>query len=443
MSVFGGMAKGERNRIKHRVKTAMADQAEREGRFLGGRPPYGYRLVDAELHPNPEKAAAGIHLHRLEPDPVTAPVVRRIFEEFLAGRGWRAIAHGLTQDGVPSPSAYDPARNPHRPGQGWAFSAVRAIVDNPRYIGRQVWGRQPRHERLLDPAAPQDGHVTVQLWADRSKWQYSLDVVHEPIIDEMTFERAQALLRSKGGDRTRAVRSPKVSTPYLFAGRVICGACGRKMSGHRTESRLGYQCRLRADYALTVNDRHPKSVWLPERKLVIAVFDWLNELFSPAQRSSTLAQIADAGGGPSAVHQTAEADLKDIERRIARLVDAVESGAFEAADVADKLRVLRDRRERVHKLLKATPPSAPLDVQAASDLLDRFGGLVGLEAHLTDEERRALLTDCHLNVRFDPWSRTAVFKVALDCGVSARVGGGMPAFSDWRLLPWGFRAEAV
>jgi DNA invertase Pin-like site-specific DNA recombinase len=47
MSVFGGMSKGERNRVKLRVRTAMAAQAQIEGRFLGGRPPYGYTLADA------------------------------------------------------------------------------------------------------------------------------------------------------------------------------------------------------------------------------------------------------------------------------------------------------------------------------------------------------------------------------------------------------------
>jgi DNA invertase Pin-like site-specific DNA recombinase len=55
MSVFGGMSKGERNRIKLRVR-AMAAQAAIEGRFLGGRPPYDYRIADAGLHPNPAKA---------------------------------------------------------------------------------------------------------------------------------------------------------------------------------------------------------------------------------------------------------------------------------------------------------------------------------------------------------------------------------------------------
>ena len=39
MSLYGGMSKGERNRIKTRVRAAMAAQAAIEGRFLGGRPP--------------------------------------------------------------------------------------------------------------------------------------------------------------------------------------------------------------------------------------------------------------------------------------------------------------------------------------------------------------------------------------------------------------------
>jgi hypothetical protein len=38
MSVSGGMSKGERNRIKIRVRPAMASHAQLEGHFLGGRP---------------------------------------------------------------------------------------------------------------------------------------------------------------------------------------------------------------------------------------------------------------------------------------------------------------------------------------------------------------------------------------------------------------------
>lgn len=87
MSLYGGMSKGERNRIKTRVRTAMAAQAAIEGRFLGGRPPYGYVLADAGPHPNPGKAALGQRLHVLELDMAAAPVVRRIFTDYLAGTG--------------------------------------------------------------------------------------------------------------------------------------------------------------------------------------------------------------------------------------------------------------------------------------------------------------------------------------------------------------------
>jgi site-specific DNA recombinase len=93
---IGELSKGERNRIKIRVCTALAAQAQLEGRFLGGRPPYGYRLADAGPHPNPAKAADGKRLHRLEIDPDTAEVVRIIFASFASGKG--IFAHRLGPD---------------------------------------------------------------------------------------------------------------------------------------------------------------------------------------------------------------------------------------------------------------------------------------------------------------------------------------------------------
>ena len=135
MSVLGGMSKGERNRVKIRVKAAMGAQAKDEGRFLGGRPPYGYLIADAGPHPNPAKAADGKRLHKLDIDPEAMPVVVRSFSEFGAGSGLYAIAEGLTRDGIPSPSAHDPGRNSHRSGIAWNKFAVRAILTNPRYTG--------------------------------------------------------------------------------------------------------------------------------------------------------------------------------------------------------------------------------------------------------------------------------------------------------------------
>jgi site-specific DNA recombinase len=73
-----------------------------------------------------------------------------IFSAYLAGKGLYAIAEALTQDGISSPSAYDPARNRHRTGVARAKSVVRAILLNPRYAGHQVWNRQRKDEVLLD-----------------------------------------------------------------------------------------------------------------------------------------------------------------------------------------------------------------------------------------------------------------------------------------------------
>lgn len=103
MSVFGGVSKGERNRIKVRVRAAMATQAQIEGRYLGGRPPYGYKLIDVGPHPNPAKAADGKRLHALAVDEPAAAVVQRIFAEFLAGQGIYAIRGTADRRGHPVP----------------------------------------------------------------------------------------------------------------------------------------------------------------------------------------------------------------------------------------------------------------------------------------------------------------------------------------------------
>src|SRR5262249_5354033 len=73
MSVFGGMSKGERNRIRIGVRSAMAAQAQVEGRFLGGRPPYGYHLIDAGPHPTPRRPPTGNGSTSWSPTPSPQP----------------------------------------------------------------------------------------------------------------------------------------------------------------------------------------------------------------------------------------------------------------------------------------------------------------------------------------------------------------------------------
>lgn len=157
MSLYGGLSKSERIRIQKRVHAAMSALVRADGRYAGGRPPYGYRLVDAGRHPHPGRAAEGARAHRLEPDPVSAPMVRRIFRDYLAGEGLGRIANQLNAEQVPWPSAADPERNRHRHALGWRKSAIRAILTNPRYTGYEVWNRSSGQEELFDPLTSHSG----------------------------------------------------------------------------------------------------------------------------------------------------------------------------------------------------------------------------------------------------------------------------------------------
>jgi DNA invertase Pin-like site-specific DNA recombinase len=89
--LLGAQAQREVARARHRVIAAMSAQARWQGRILGGRPPYGYRLADAGPHPNSVHAGWGRRLHVLEPDPDTAPWVRWMFTERARGRSIASI----------------------------------------------------------------------------------------------------------------------------------------------------------------------------------------------------------------------------------------------------------------------------------------------------------------------------------------------------------------
>src|ERR1039458_1955320 len=152
MLALGLSSKREITRTRIRVRTAMATQTREQGRYLGGRPPYGYRLADAGPHPNKAHAAWGRRAHRLEPGPATAPVVTWMFSQRLAGHSAARITRALNDAGVPCPSAADPGRNPHRTGAAWTLRTVAAILANPRYTGRQVRNRQRTDFDLAGPA---------------------------------------------------------------------------------------------------------------------------------------------------------------------------------------------------------------------------------------------------------------------------------------------------
>ena len=290
MSVFGGMTKGERNRIKMRVRAAMSAQAALEGRFLGGRPPYGYRLADAGPHPNPAKAADGKRLHELEPDPASAGSSGGSSREYLAGRGLFAIAEGLTRDGIPSPSAHDRARNLHRTGQAgpnppsapsWPIPATPAGS-----LEQAAQGRDPPRRRRRRP-----GHETRLRWNPASRWIWSDTIAHEPLMRTKTSRPPRSSGRPGRARRSSREAHQRVIRPYVLRGRLYCGYCGRRMQGQYSNQAPYYRCRYPREYALASHVSHPANVYLREADLLPAIDRWLAAIFAPHRLGQTIREM--------------------------------------------------------------------------------------------------------------------------------------------------------
>jgi site-specific DNA recombinase len=383
MSVFGGVSKGERNRIRVRVRTAMATQAQIDGRYLGGRPPYGYKLVDAGLHPNPAKAADGKRLRALAPDPNTADVVRRIFADYLAGYGLKAIAERLTAGGVPSPSAYDPGRNRHRCGIAWSWGAVSAILANPRYTGRQVWNRQRKDEVLLDVDDVAQGFITKMRWNEQDRWIWSDHQVHDPLIDLATFERVQALRRSRGQAQQRAPR--RTPRPYLLRGLLYCGVCGRRMQGSWNNDAPYYRCMFLTEYAAKNEIEHPRAVYLREDQLVPHLDRWLVGKFDARHLPQTVRELADAGharGASDAHAQQANREIAACDAKLRQHRAALEAGA-DPAIVAGWIADVTAQRAAAEARIRQEP-SRP--VFSRDDIARAVGELGDLPEALTSAD---------------------------------------------------------
>ncbi len=411
------MSKGERQRVKIRVRAAMSAQAQVEGRFLGGPPPYGYVIADAGPHPNPAKAADGRRLRRLELDPVAAPVVARIFSEFLTERGLFTIAEGLTRDSIPSPSAHDRARNSHRSGIAWSKSAVRAIPTNPRYTGRQVWNRQRKDEVLLDINDVALGHVTKLRWNSRQEWIWSDDTVHPPVVSSDDFMLAQQILSGRGGRHTSQTRkrTPKI---YQLRGLLFCGACDRRMQAHWINSAAYYRCRFPEEYALANKVSHPRNVYLREDHIVPRLDQWLGRLFEPERIDRTLDALA-AAQRPAPLEEerlaAARREIAEADRKLARHRAALEAGA-DPAVVATWIKDVQTAKSEAESRLRRAGQSRrrQVDQHELAKMMLALGDMVHVLTH-TDPQRKAkIYAGLGLHLTFHPGERKVLVSQATD-----------------------------
>ena len=293
MLALGLQSKQEVTRTRIRVRTAMATQTREQGRYLGGRPPYGYRLADAGPHPNKAHAAWGRRAHRLEPDPSTAPVVAWMFAQRLSGRSAARITRALNDAGIPCPSAADPERNPHRTGAGWTLRTVAAILANPRYTGRQVRNRQRTDRDLVDPSNTGLGHRQVQRWNLPEGWVISKRPAHPALVSEADFIAAQDATAPRGpaGPATRS---------YLLAGLLACGRCGRRLESAWSNGKPAYRCRHGYTSAARPEPGRPKNTYVREDQILPRCPPWPSSWTATPRHPAAprRSRLRERDGGP-------------------------------------------------------------------------------------------------------------------------------------------------
>ncbi|MGW1174596.1 recombinase family protein [Kitasatospora sp. NPDC002543] len=155
-----------------------------------GRPPLGYaRRYDPETGELLEQVA----------DPKWAPVIVRIFTEFVAGKARYSIRRGLQRDGILTAN-----------GKDWSDSSILAVLRRPAYAGFRVF-----RGKIIG----------------KGKWP--------PLVPELMWQQAQTILDSQMDQAWRAAAA------YLLVGIGRCGVCTGPLRSVESPEGLKYGCRER------------------------------------------------------------------------------------------------------------------------------------------------------------------------------------------------------
>ncbi|WP_232376787.1 recombinase family protein [Amycolatopsis aidingensis] len=430
MSVLGGMSESERQHVQARVRAAMDAQVVNEGRHQGGRAPYGYVVVDGGPHPNPRKAAEGYRLRVLALDEETAPVVRRIFAEYLDGRGDRAIANGLNRDGIPCPSARRPEQNTHRLADGWQGSTVRSILENPRYTGYAFFGRCAKQETLLDPEDVGAGHVVRFRRASADRVVRSRTSAHPAIVSVEEFTETQLRRRTKaaGGLSSGARKTKRAGRmakhTYLFRSRIRCGVCTRKMEGSPRKHGMYYRCPARTlapgSPALA---EHPATVYIREEPLRDAVNGWIGDLLAPANVDRTVRMLVESQRGRRQVDiEQARRRLADAQAKLRRFQDAIGAG-IEPDALVDAINQAQADKASAQAALDNAPAPDTLGEAEIHAMIDSLGDVRTALSGGSRDKLAELYAALRLELRYDH-EKEAVDVTASPQVNSVRVRGG-------------------
>ena len=197
--------------ISRKIITSFRARQEK-GEFLPAFAPYGYVKSQTQQY-------------RYEPDPVTAPYVKLIFEWKAAGVSHSEICNRLNDMG-----AITPARRKVELGIWkaekykhtiWHGRSILDILQNPTYTGAIVYGRMPKSL-----------YQGIKIHRGKPEELRILPGMHEPLVSQELFDQVQAIFAetkknaNRKMEQTADVRSRIIN---LFKGKIYCGDCGKRM----------------------------------------------------------------------------------------------------------------------------------------------------------------------------------------------------------------------
>ncbi|WP_188725422.1 recombinase family protein [Lentibacillus populi] len=201
--LYAWMYEQESQNTSNRVKESVKSRATK-GLFRGSIPPYGYELRDGRLFIRNDE---------------TPSIVKRIYDEYLAGSGRVSIAKRLYNEGIRTPAQVSGRSNA---SDKWHDTTLRLILTNPHYVGDLVQAKtatvsvtnkkrkiQPKEEQIIIPNT------------------------HEAIIPRDVFDAVQHQVKL----RKRYITAPKL---HLFTNILFCSDCGSGL-WYRA-NRQGYIC---------------------------------------------------------------------------------------------------------------------------------------------------------------------------------------------------------
>jgi len=282
-------------------------------------------------------------------DPVRVQAVKDIFAMCVEGRGFRGITDELNRRGLPSPR-----------GELWAFTTIKAILENPTYRGDIVWNRrtEAKFYTVQNGRADQMRSSLESARIEKmpqEQWLVVPDAV-PAIVDRETWHQAQKMAKKRS--EARGGRGHQTNR-WLLSGVLRCGDCGHiywgenKPKGH-VEGRKPvftkyYTCSGRRSHGTTVC---AASSHIPAPALETWVLGKLNHL--------VLADLPGVEAGvdrfiEAALGQTSGAPDIDALARQLREVDATVKALIMHIDPAnlsllnDRLTQLRLRRENIER----------------------------------------------------------------------------------------------